>query len=558
MRRLAIVLTASMALSACGSVHLHNAQRQTDAAAAKADYDASKFGDAIKAQRDLVASLERSEIAAFRRYTIAERDKKLLSLVQGSELLAEPATPSTGFIARFNKDVDDRLELLDGPPSARRDAHTTAFAAQNSLDRAVKDEAMQRRMLGNVLPALKKLPACDPTVAALESDMTSATLIKLVNHDSVVRLSAETWDEDLGTQTRLYGKVCSTMIKAKAALVASPPMEGKLLATAIAARDKAHQEVKNRADAAATAATELKSASAELAATSKQRAKDNKIRDYTCPAVSTETAAKDGQEKVTPTRLCKALADLNRMGGVGKKIIAEEKVARIGVILSAMSGVTPAAGEDGDVDDALALVAASTRLGHALHQYQHAASWPALEPLIIEKQLADAQLASANAQVSLAKDRLSYHDELVASTRAEIKLLGRARAVMGGYGTPKGKPGLVCSKADLVHCDSVEAILEAKRKIDGTPEERLAYRGMGLLSESYVARDRQRTAQVRLNASGYREALILAEESLASWKAILDTPVDQIKTYHAGGIKPAELAPLLQALGLFGIANGVN
>ena len=546
----------SCVFSACGTVHLHNAERETAAAAAKADYDASKYGEAIKAQRAVLMSLEQSEIAASRKYIHALRDTALIGLVKGSELPKEIPTPATGFIARFNAKVDARLIVLDG--DERRQAHLDGARADRMLERGRRDEARLRRSLANQHVAMKELPACGPAWKELDRDGADAKLIMLVNKDGFSEYVKEAWGEGLQTEIGLLVKACADIASAETRLSASAPKKGGLLAGVVAERDSERNRGNDLNGKAVNARTELKAASAELAAVSKKLNKLATPRDYTCPAVSPSAIAKEGEVKAVPIRLCNALSALDRLGPVGKKIIAEEKVERIGAILSAMSGVTPKASNDSDVDSALAFIAAATRIGHALDQYHQAATWPPLEPLIIEKQLANAQLASAAEQVELSAARLTYYNELVEATKQEIVLLGRARSTMTGYGVPKVAANAPCAKYDPLHCESLEALLASTRRINGTPEERVAYRAMALLSESYVARDRQRTAQVRLNASGYQEALILAEEALASWKAILDTPIEQLRTYHAGGLKPAELAPLLQALGVLGIANGVN
>jgi hypothetical protein len=66
------------------------------------------------------------------------------------------------------------------------------------------------------------------------------------------------------------------------------------------------------------------------------------------------------------------------------------------------------------------------------------------------------------------------------------------------------------------------------------------------------------SARVRLELSGYQQSLILSEEAIASWAAVLDTPIDLLRQYHAGGIKPSDIAPILQALGIFTIAGRID
>lgn len=556
--RFMAALGTACLLGGCGSIHLYNAERDAAATAARTDYNASKYGDAIASQRAVLVSLEQSEVAASRKYILALRNTALLALATDAELTTQVPTPATGFIARFHKKTDDRLTALDGPPAARARAHLDAKDADRTLRRARADELRLRNGLAQQRPELKDLPECNDAVIALGNDADGAGLAKLVKGEGLRDYVATFWRQGLQAQFQLLAATCKRIGTANALLAAAQPAPEKLLAAAVKDRDDARAAIEaNKKDVAARRA-ELTAAAAALAAADQQRTQDSAMRDYTCPAVSPSARAKAGATSEAPVRLCAALAALDKLGPLGKKIIAQEKIDSIGVILSAMSGVSPAPDANGNVNRALALVAAATRLGHALDQYQRSEAWPALEPLIIEKQLADAQLASANALTALAADRLAYQDEIVDATRLEITLLTRARSTIDGYGTPPVAAASPCAREATLHCDSLEAVLRGNRIVNGMPEERTAYRAMALLAESYAARDRQRTAEVRLNASGYREALILAGESVASWKAILDTPIDQLQAYHAAGLKPSELAPLLQAIGVLGIANGVN
>ncbi|NNG25546.1 hypothetical protein [Telluria aromaticivorans] len=557
--KVVLMLVASGALGACGSFHIHNTAREADAAAAKADYDASKYGDAIKSQRTVLAALEQGEIAASRKYIHALRDTALVGLATDSELLDRTPTPATGFIARFAAKTEARLSTLDGPPTTRRNAHLDAWGADRRLVQATKEEQRARAGLISAKAEFKDLPACGDELTSLAKGPDHlAAMPAVADRAGFGEFVRAAWEPSLRDEMTRLVTTCSNITAAQTKLASSPAEPGGLLAAAIKDRDDAINKFKADKASQAQRKTELEAAADELAAVSKQRTTDGKLRDYTCPEVSASTVAKEGATKEPPTRLCQALANLEKLGALGKQVIAQEKVDRIRVILSAMSGVTPKPGADHDVDSSLALIAAATRLGHALDTYHRAETWPAIEPLIIEKQLADAQLASATAQVALSADRVTYHEEIVDAIKLEITLLTRAHSTIGGYGKSPVTPNATCPSNAPRHCSSLEALLRSNGLVNGVPEERVAYRAMALLSESYVARDRQRTAQVRLNATGYREALILAEESVGSWKALLDTPMEQLKAYHAGGLKPAELAPLLQAIGIFGIANGVN
>ena len=188
---------------------------------------------------------------------------------------------------------------------------------------------------------------------------------------------------------------------------------------------------------------------------------------------------------------------------------------------------------------------------------------PALEPLLIEKQLAAAQLAYAQAGQQLSQARVSYAQEYAAATILEVDLLLRAKAELGSLGSPPAT-GSACTAKTAVFCASMRQLLEDKAMAQtangaGESASRRAYRAMAFLSESYsVARDRQQTAELQLIDADYRDAMLRSEASVAGWNALISVPIDQLKAYHAGGVTPQELAQLLQALGVIGVAVRVK
>ena len=89
----------------------------------------------------------------------------------------------------------------------------------------------------------------------------------------------------------------------------------------------------------------------------------------------------------------------------------------------------------------------------------------------------------------------------------------------------------------------------------GESAKRRAYRAMTLLAESYsVARDRQRTAEVKLINTDYRESLLRSEAAIASWDALISVPIGLLQKLAKEGWTPMEIAQLLQSFGVVGIA----
>lgn len=563
-------IVACAGVAGCNSLHIYKKEADTAATAAKADYEAAKIGDRIKAQRAILATLEDREVAAARKMTLAQRNQTLLAFASNSELSPvaatmapkdKPQAPTTlnGFAATFLAEVDKRLELLDGEPEKRAGDQLLEVTWRKELSRAQQSQAAARNQVAFVHADFNSLPACDAKLAALDGASDERPLVALVKPDLAAK--AKLFWPAMALYANKLGEGCASQLKAEEQLSKLKAEPNHMLSNALIEQKRHIDASKATAEAAKQAKIDLTFAADELARTSKALKANNTMESFTCPEVDKSKPVPEPKPgDPAENRLCNALAKLDSLGSVGDKIVSEEKIARIGRVLQALSGVTPAA-EDGSVDSALALIAATTRLQHALNQYHGAGKWPALEPLIIEKQLAEAQLASANARVVLDNARLGYHADLVAALRLEIDLLGQARSTLfGGFGTADIiRRKETCGKDNGKRCASYEALLRSTAFENGVPAERQAYRAMALLSESYsTARDRQTTAQIRLALSGYKQALIRSEEGLASWKAVLDTPIDMLRQYHGGGLTPEFITQALQTVGIFGIARGVK
>lgn len=534
-------------LTGCGSLHLYNEGRDKAATAASADYEEAKLGEALGKQRAILDALEKKEIESFRVFTLARRDSALLSLMQGAEIPNRQDKAGDGFVPRLSAMIDDRLRQLDGNPARRWSDHREE-AKRKAL---LKAEATKMAdALGSIESFILQadVPECSEKIAAIDTSRNAESFLAVSTADDKTKqIFRDKWDS-VGPAVGDYAAACKERLNIEKRIALPTPTPGLELALAMADVEKGEKDQATRKTDVANAKKELKAASKALADASRDNEKLATPANLTCPENADNPDLPD-----SISRLCKAIERAKKLDAAGIELLAEEKIARINGILAALSGVTPAA-KDGDVDESLALLAAATRLKHGLELYRKSRSLPALEPLIIEKQLASAELGYATAMAELERQRLAQEKELVAAIQLEIAILGEARATLGGFHPRKGDS---CKGDNAVYCDSIEKMLADAASIKGPPlVHRTAYRALALFTESYsTARDRQQTARIKLAAADYREALIRSEASVASWKAIIDTPVAQLRQYHAGGLKTETAIALLQALGIVGIAT---
>ena len=549
-----------LSLGGCGSLHLYSKEADVAATSAKTDYDASKVTEAIQAEGAMLDGLDAKEIEAFRKVTLAERNLELLSLVSESGTSAK-RTPANGLVPRFRQLADARLLALTGPG-------TDPLALLKELDdrkRTLRDaesaEIRARSQLIAFHAKFASLPVCNRDVAGLKANPT-ADAAALLTRDIDFRPKnipvSVTWGIAIGN----LGSACQALLDARAAMAAGLQKANAAqvgLATA-AASDEEARLGRQQADAKAQGVA-LRSAAKALAEARKAAQNASQGIDLACDPYATATSPPAGADEVQKAKsaLCDALAKLTNLGDFGARIISQERLARINTVLAALSGIEPAAG-DPPLEPSLALLGAGARFAQALKQYQAAGTLPALEPLLIEKQLAAAQLAYAQAGVALSQARVRHAQAYRDATFLEVDLLVKAQDELGALGSiPAADTD--CTKVAAVFCASMNQLLTDKTFSGGPGESasRRAYRAMALLSESYsVARDRQLTAELSLIDIDYRDSMLRSNASIAAWNALISVPVDQLKAYHADGWTPQEMAQLLQAFGVVGVAARIK
>lgn len=563
MRRLGTWLAASglvILLSGCGSVRLYNKEADAAATSAKTDYDASKVVEALKGEGTMLDSLEAKEVDAYRKTTRAERNYQLLSLINESGSSA-PRTVSNGIVPRTHKQINMRLAQLLGfdvdPLVALRELDQNKRALR---DAELRDK-QERAQLITFNPKFSALPACNKDVAGLKDKSNADDAVALTKDESFVPKNiptSVTWTESI----KSLGTKCGLLLNARAAMDASlSKLSAGQVSNAIKALQVQQLTFTTAQDKAKATAVKLKTAATKLAAAQKAAKETAESEDLTCDfSEPAKEATTDVDKKKND--LCDALNRLNGLGDFGIKLLSEERLARINTVLAAMSGFEPGVG-DPPLEPSLALLSTSSRFGQTLKKYQVSKTLPALEPLLIERQLAAVQLAYAEGGLHLAKARVRYAQDYMDASLQEVDLLVKADAELGALGPPPA-PKTACANAPAIFCASMNQLLTEKAFADpklggGETAGRRTYRALAFLSESYsLARDRQRTAEVMLINTDYRDSLLRSEASIAAWNALISVPVDQLAALYKDGWTPLEIAQLLQSFGVVGVAARIK
>lgn len=547
-------------LSGCESFRVHNPAADAAANSAKTYYDASKVTEALKGEGAMLNGLVAKEVDAYRKTTQAERNFQLLSLINESGS-SEPRTTSNGIVSRTNDQITSRLIELLGPVADRLAALRDLDQAKRTLRDVEISERSARDQLITFNAKFSALPACNKDIALLKDKSTADDAAALIKDESFVPKNILTSEQWTGQISNL-GATCDLLIKARAALdVTLKKLNSGQVSNAIKALGTLQNAQTTAQNDAQTAALKLKQAATKLAAAQKATKEATESDDLTCdfskPAKKEKT---DVDEKKSD--LCSALDKLNGLGDDGIKLLSEERLARINTVLAAMSGIEPAT-DAPSLEPSLALLSASSRLGQALKRFQMSNTLPALEPLLIERQITAAQLAYAQGGLDLAKARVRFAQDYADASLQEVDLLLKAKAELGALG-PLPAPKTACPNKRAIFCASMNQLLTQKEFSDtklggGETIGRRTYRALAFLSESYsVARDRQRTAEVMMIDIDYRDSLLRSEASIAAWNALVSVPVDLLAALYKQGWTPLEIAQLIQSFGVIGLAARIK
>lgn len=551
MRHIALLALAT-SLSACGSLRLYDQSADKLATDAASAYESSKVAEALKTEQANLDALEKKEIDAFLRVDAARRDLELLALLSDSK---------TPFVERFKETIRTRVKEIAGqsPATGTGDADLHAFrgklkditAARTAFNLTGPFEAQQRDILVRLENKLSKMPACTLKNDAQFKDTTRDALRTATKNDKLDP------GEALLRQYAFYvTETCRPLLEAQKTLKEKNTWGGEL-GEAVKAAEALAQDLGEREVAVKDAKAVLKAATEAEAAARKSRDAATRLDDLTCPQKKSEEKEKTD---ASPDQLCEALAQLKKLGDAGVKALSEEQLKKIDLLLVALSGAASEQDEK-EMPAALALLSTSARFADAFKEYRTAGTYPALEPLLIEKRLLGSRLAYATQGAELERQRVAAAQEKADALLLEGDLLLQAYAYLGGIQPPKDG----CAKKNAApYCLPVsrlvtEQALQGDPQTGAEPAGRIAYRALALYAESYsIARARQQRAELKGILTSYRDSLNRSEAALASWDALIATPVAQLQTYHASGLKPDELAQFLQAFGIIGIAQRIK
>jgi len=231
------------------------------------------------------------------------------------------------------------------------------------------------------------------------------------------------------------------------------------------------------------------------------------------------------------------------MGGL------EEQQASVNKLLdafvkSSQSGKINAP-ENADADVALSLTVAST-LGAIAKELAEGLNYPQVTALLLESEHLRFQLELVESRVSRLKTRLALLKTKRSAVFSEYNYLTLAQQAFAELKAKK-----------LPSNNSDRSLFEDFASGSSDAKILIAHALINYANAWSVGRLAEKETDVLLIGERHSAALDSSENAVKQWENLIGTPLAQLETLHGSGITTAEITALVNALGLGAIAGGV-
>jgi hypothetical protein len=154
---------------------------------------------------------------------------------------------------------------------------------------------------------------------------------------------------------------------------------------------------------------------------------------------------------------------------------------------------------------------------------------------------------------SLVEERAAKRD-IVAILKAKRDAMAEAATAWAGVVETLHRPEFTKALHDRLEAETVADVLKSgDQGVRYVKDTLIGYFAAKLIEDVDLP-----TFGIKLSDRYYRTSLDLSEAALEARSDLIRAPLQEITAYHESGIRPEELAALLQAAGVMGIAVGVN
>lgn len=493
-------LGLSLLVSGCAGVHLHNEANYQVATKAQTAFDDAKLASSLAEERSRLAQILQRELAAVRRQTLATRDAHLLAILVGDNRNA-----SWG---EFDRTVQGRLEELLGADTSVFPKLDNALTRLKSAQERLRDAEFAYRTLrpGPGDPALTCPP---PTPGSSGPPKLSSERLQAI-YDA-------------------YSVECAEITTQKTIISPAGATGSKWQKLAL----------------------ELADADAQQRATTKKVEQTKK--DYEKAKKDHEAAIKAADAsaiQAAATVLKSKLDELGLLGAAGQIAALQQQVAAIDGVLDALTKDVDSSKPASDPSQQTYLRIASflpsleKRIGAAYN-------YPTVVPLLLAAEHLRLQLAAAQQTLATQTTRLNLLRKKLDAMAAEMSLLNTASRWMTGVDT-------LADQKTKHPCKRTAALVVDYGGWAPNCQEQVVAALLLYADAWTVGRLPQHEVDHLLIGLRHAASVDASENALLQWQNMIGVPLSQLVAFHKGGITSEDLANLINAIGLGGIAVGVN
>ena len=233
-----------------------------------------------------------------------------------------------------------------------------------------------------------------------------------------------------------------------------------------------------------------------------------------------------------------------KQGALGVEVLAKERIKHIEEVLTAITrGEVDTSKWNGNLRKAIAVTGSIPALTDEATEMLHEAKRPRLVPLVIAREH-QRQLVEEAARVDAVLERR------IAASQKIVKLYRNEYDTLSYIFRTLKKSGQQSWQAQSL------LKLDANLKLE---QKRLLYELLGIyFGDIPQLQSDQRLWEYRRITTFYEETIERSKAGALMWQNLLDGVANTVAGYHSAGVKPEEIAQLLQALGVVAVGIGVN
>lgn len=506
------------ATAGCSGVHLHDEDRAKTAEAAAAAYEEIDIDALFAAARTNQASLLEAELKAVRDHSEADRNAALAQIAVSGEPLR-----TVWYEGQFLK----RLRELG--------LDTTGGMSGRELEESVEQVVAESGALRDSRRRLQQT-----RTFLIENFGRAPEFTRCTPEQDVTPRDPDAHEAALKDEGPRYQQYYDRLVEACDAWQEAHSRRAALFSTsgdvtdALNAKLQAQREIAE----ARAAVTEVKQALADA----RTEIEDSKLE---APEKAPSEVLAPLQEKLT-----KAVGEGAEFAQDNAQLaLVADALEQLDLILLAAAGDTQASAELDAVDRSAAYtLAALPELADRVSALARSTQRVPTTALVMVKLDLEARLQALKAKVARQKARKDLQMARFEALIEEIDQYNR----------------WILPFLETLRRDS-PGVLDQPLSAT-TPESRARRVAVAMVSEFAViqsqAMNDRYAAEYRLIAQDYTLALARERALMARWQAVAGPLIAQQRSYHAGGVKPVDLATLaialIQTVGIFSIADGVN